>query len=235
MPKTLREAADARKFGTTVKFANFFDEYDFNLKDIRERSSLRILEIGVQNGGSLATWKEYFNNPIVTGIDIDPACKQFEANGVNIRIGSQDNKKFLLSVEKEFGPFDIVIDDGGHTMRQQIVTFETLYPLLNEEGVFVLEDTLTSYFSKFGGRYGKTYSGIGLIKNLIDRVHYAASDSPRVNLAYNLFYRLYPNHQPKPLFPYDSSIRAINVSENITFIHKRTITERSRKVKIGAQ
>ena len=231
MEKSLWQTAQSRKFGSTVKFANFFDEYDFNFKDIRQRSGLKILEIGVQKGGSLATWKDYFDNPSVTGVDIDPACKQFETNGVNIRIGTQDDKDFLLKVEKEFGPFDIVIDDGGHTMHQQIVTFETLYPLLNEEGVFVIEDTLTSYWSSFGGRYGKHATGIGLIKDLIDRVHYTASDSHRVNLFYALMYKLFPKHKPEPKRPYDVSIRSINVAENICFIHKRTITERSKKVK----
>lgn len=228
----MRQVAEARAFGSTVKYANFYDEYDFNFKDIRKRSGLRILEIGIQRGGSLATLKGYFTDPIITGIDIDPACKQFEGNGVNIRIGSQDDKEFLLSVEKEFGPFDIIIDDGGHTMHQQLVTFETLYPLLNEEGIFVIEDTLTSYWSAFGGAYGKRETAIGLIKDLIDRIHYASSDSHRVNPLYALYYRLYPHHVPKPRFPYDPSIRSINVAENITFIHKRTITERSKKVRL---
>lgn len=230
MHQTLKEATETREFGTTSKLKNFYDEYDFHFKDIRQRPGLKILEIGVQGGGSLATWKKYFKDPQVTGVDIDPACKQFEANGVNIRIGSQDDKGFLLSVEKEFGPFDIIIDDGGHTMHQQILTFETLYPLLKEEGIFVIEDIQTSYWSEFGGGYGRGGTAIEMIKNLIDRIHYAAYDNPRAGIFHRFWFRLFPR-DPRPAYSYDSSIRSISVSESICFIHKRTILERYRKVR----
>jgi hypothetical protein len=61
-------------------------------------------------------------------VDINPNCKQFEEPGVRIEIGDQGDRVFLRTLAASLPPIDILIDDGGHTMRQQINTFEELFP-----------------------------------------------------------------------------------------------------------
>ena len=77
---------------------------------------LRMLEIGVNAGGSIAMWRSYFGDGFdefeYHGIDINPECARFHRPSVNehVHIGSQLNRTFLREVVAAFGPFDIVLD-----------------------------------------------------------------------------------------------------------------------------
>lgn len=215
----LIDAAKSKKFGIVRKLENYYAEYDFNFAGLQGKS-LKILEIGIQRGGSLAMWQEYFPHASITGIDIDPSCAQFEQHGVSVHIGSQEDSEFLRSVEKNDGPFDIVIDDGGHTMKQQITTFHTLFPLLNENGIYVIEDIRTSYWREFGG--GGIRTTTRLIKNLIDEIHYWASNNPRASIFLKIKNKLSP-FKAIPKNVYQSSIRSIYIADSICFIHKQTL------------
>lgn len=135
-------------------------------------SDVKILEIGVFKGGSMQMWKNYFGDKAtIVGIDIDERCKGFEEDNVHICIGSQADKKFLTKVSEQWGPFDIILDDGSHMMDHQIITFDTLFPLLKEGGVFVCEDCHTSYMSAFEGGYKGKNTFIEYSKNFIDCVN----------------------------------------------------------------
>ncbi len=135
-------------------------------------SSVRILEIGVCKGGSLQMWRDYFGEKAtIVGIDIDAGCKEFEEGNIHICIGSQADRDFLLKVSEKWGPFDIVLDDGSHEMSHQILTFETLFPLLNENGVFICEDCHSSYSSRYNGGYKKNDTFIEYSKNFADCVN----------------------------------------------------------------
>src|SRR3989344_7594271 len=126
------------------KHSEYFELYDKHFKNLREKK-LNILEIGVQYGGSVEMWAKYFPNAHITGIDIDPVCKIHAGKRVSIKIGDQTDRAFL----SQFKNYDIIIDDGGHTMRQQQTSFEVLFPLLNPGGIYVLEDLHTSYWPAF--------------------------------------------------------------------------------------
>ena len=60
-----------------------------------------------------------------------PDCKKLELEKLNIHIGSQNDKKFLFDFASKIKSLDIIIDDGGHTMEQQINTFEILFPIFS--------------------------------------------------------------------------------------------------------
>lgn len=214
------EAAKARTFGTIHKHSNYFREYDFNFSQLEGKENLRILEIGVQGGGSLAMWQKCFPTAKITGMDIDPSCKQFEAEGVKIYIGSQEDNALLRRISAEAGPFDVIIDDAGHTMRQQIGGFQTLFPLLREDGVYVIEDLHTSYWSKFGGKKNRRYTAIGYLKDMMDTLHFQSFRSPRVNIAYRAWNKVRPfTFKPKNVF--EASIRSMYIATGIAFVHKQ--------------
>jgi 23S rRNA U2552 (ribose-2'-O)-methylase RlmE/FtsJ len=113
-------------------------------------TQVNVLEIGVLRGGSLKLWKEYFGaNAKIYGIDIDPAAKQYEAEGIKIFIGDQGDKRFLAGVLAEVGGFDIVIDDGAHTNFMIMSSLEALYPATRH--LYIVEDTHALYW--WGGGY----------------------------------------------------------------------------------
>jgi hypothetical protein len=132
------------------KWHHYFEIYERHLARLRA-SSPTLLEIGVQGGGSLEMWRHYFGHSAhIYGMDIDPAVQRHEDIATKIFIGDQANPAFLRDVLAQTGPLDLVIDDGGHTANQQITSFETIYPTLAENGIYLVEDTHTSLW---GGRY----------------------------------------------------------------------------------
>jgi cephalosporin hydroxylase len=104
------------------KWKHYFEVYDRHFSKYRNKDIV-ILEIGVSHGGSLQMWKNYFGDRAkIFGIDINPQCKEFEEENIKIFIGSQSDRNFLREVKAQIPPIDILIDDGGHTMVQQIVS-----------------------------------------------------------------------------------------------------------------
>ena len=117
-------------------------------------------------------WRDYFGDQAqIFAIDINPLCKQFENKNTKIFIGSQDDREFLRELKNKVPKFDIVIDDGGHTMRQQIVSFEELYEHVKDDGLYLCEDLHTSYWENYGGGYKKKDSFIEYSKNFIDSIN----------------------------------------------------------------
>lgn len=155
-----------------MKWSNYFDIYEELLAPFKSKDNLRFLEIGVAKGGSLQLWRNYFGSKaLIAGLDIDPSCKRFEEENTFIKIGDQIDRDFLSEVVDELGPFDIILDDGGHEMHQQIVSFEHLYPRLAELGLYIVEDTHTSYWTEFGGGARKAGTLIEYMKAKIDEVN----------------------------------------------------------------
>jgi cephalosporin hydroxylase len=133
---------------------------------------LTMLEVGVYGGGSLQMWRHFLGpQATIVGVDVLDGCKQHEADGIHVRIGDQGDPDFLVALDDEFGPFTIVVDDGGHHMHQQLTTFETLFPRLAAGGVYACEDTSTSYSSEFGGGRGNPGTFIEAMKAKVDELH----------------------------------------------------------------
>lgn len=154
------------------KWDPYFDVYEKHFSRFIDQAP-RVLEIGVQNGGSIDMWLEYFGpGTQVVGIDIDPACLEHRyPDSVEIVIGDQGNLAFWQKFLQTHGNFDIIIDDGGHYMQQQILTLETLWPCLNQNGVMLVEDTHTSYMAPWGGQFNGPRTFMTYAKNLTDCLH----------------------------------------------------------------
>lgn len=149
------------------KWNHYFQVYDRHFSRFRNKQIV-VLEIGISQGGSLRMWKDYFGpNAIIYAIDIDPRCKQFEEENVNIFIGSQSDRKFLRGIKNEMPKVDILIDDGGHTMRQQRVSFEELFDHVKSDGVYLCEDLHTSYWLEYGGGHRRMKTFIDIAKTLL--------------------------------------------------------------------
>lgn len=152
------------------KPVHYFEIYDRHFSKFRN-TDVNVLEIGVAGGGSLQMWKHYFGPKAkIYGLDVAPVCKEHEEEQVKIFIGDQSDRTFLKDLTKKIS-IDILIDDGGHQMHQQIITFEELFPHISAHGVYLCEDIGTSYWSEFGGSYKKPDTFIEYTKNFIDWIN----------------------------------------------------------------
>ncbi len=154
------------------KWIDYFDIYHRALSPYRNKP-ITFLEIGVQNGGSAMMWRDYLGPEAkIIGMDKDPQCKALEEYGFEIWIGDQGDPAFWQEFLAAHPAIDIVLDDGGHTMQQQLVTFEALWPAVAFGGLYLVEDLHTSYFpSHGGGGPGKRGTFIDRVKTLIDEMH----------------------------------------------------------------
>ncbi len=240
-PTLLLDAARSKDFGMVHKLTSYFPEYDFCLAKYKDRP-IRILEIGISKGGSLAMWLKYFSDAeMVVGIDIDQACLKFEKANIKVYIGDQADVSFLERVSREAGPFDIIIDDGGHMMSHNIISFETLFPLLSDGGVYVIEDLHTSYWPAFQN-YPQTT--VSFLKNRIDDLTFWASRHSRAGglpwlkrkgkgaLRRMGIRKTTGPEVAEPRNLYESSIRSIYFADSIAFIFKGRVEKIGMDIKL---
>ena len=112
---------------------NFLQFYAAFLEHIRERQ-VKVLEIGVLNGGSVRTWRDFFRHGTVIGVDINPSTKQLAEARISIEIADQSKAQDLARLA-QLGPFDLILDDGSHIWAHQILTFEYLFEALAPGGL----------------------------------------------------------------------------------------------------
>jgi hypothetical protein len=122
------------------KWDHYFDIYHRHLAKFRD-DECHIMEVGIYSGGSLGMWRNYFGDKAqIYGVDIEPACKLYEQDGVRVFIGDQADHSFWRKVKEEVPRLDVLIDDGGHLADQQIATLEEMLPHLQAGGVYICED-----------------------------------------------------------------------------------------------
>lgn len=132
-----------------LEYAEHFMNHLPKPENIDPGSPFRLLEIGVQSGGSVVAWKRYYGEAsVVVGIDIDERCQRSHdpEGGIYVEIGSQLNATFLQYVCDKHGPFDVIVDDGGHTDEMITTSLYSLFPrdrCLKRGGVYAIEDVHT--------------------------------------------------------------------------------------------
>lgn len=156
----------------SYKHSTYFDVYDKFFSPYVGKK-ITFVEIGVLGGGSLFMWRDFFGPQArIIGVELNPEAKRWEEEGFEIFIGSQSDPDFLEKLAKEVGEIDIVLDDGGHTYEQQIITTECLLPHIRDGGILMVEDTHTSYMEGFGF---KRMSFIKYAMNMVDRINHRFS------------------------------------------------------------
>lgn len=171
----LRTYFDAVESGPGIwKWMHYFDIYHRHLEKFRGKP-VNVLEIGIYSGGSIGMWKAYFGPRChVYGVDIEPACKIYEGRGVEIFIGDQADRGFWTHFKDRVPNLDVVIDDGGHLVDQQVATLEELLPHLRPGGVYLCED-----IHRASNRLGYYISGLSQRLNGGDRPEANPDDDDR--------------------------------------------------------
>jgi hypothetical protein len=108
----------------------------------------RIFEIGVLNKWSINMYLEYFDNPYIVGMDIHNNMDIVKDDFKFVQ-GDQSNVADLERCIQGEDKFDIILDDGGHTMKQQQVSFGFLIDHVKSGGYYILEDLHTSMLDSY--------------------------------------------------------------------------------------
>jgi demethylmacrocin O-methyltransferase len=185
--------------------------YQAHFRHLRKRK-LTILEIGVgghdlpdEGGASLRIWKYYFINSMIYSIDIHDKSSLQEKR-ITIFKGNQANEGQMRDIAAKIGPLDIVIDDGSHMNEHTIASFKYLFPSLREGGIYVVEDTQTSYWKEYGGDsqdLNNPSTTMNFFKGLVDCLNYEEFRRPEY----------------KPTY-FDQHITALYFYHNLIFVYK---------------
>ena len=147
---TIKYDVDALGLGYTSHYAKLLDDVRYDVK--------KVLEIGVETGRSHRLWLEYFPNATIYGMDVfdktdrSGYVEEFHRlqkgnpylNRSVMFEGDQSNADDLQRFLSEHGgDFDIIIDDGGHSMEQMQVSLNYLWNSLKSGGLYVIEDLHT--------------------------------------------------------------------------------------------
>ncbi|MDQ6472091.1 class I SAM-dependent methyltransferase [Flavobacterium sp. LHD-80] len=184
---------------------------------------IKFFEIGVGGyenpilgGESLRMWKSFF--PFAKIFSLDIFDKSFlQESRIQIFKGSQVDEKVLGAICEQVGEFDLIIDDGSHINEHVIKSFEFLFPKLKKGGIYVIEDTQTSYWEEYGGN-SEDFNTKGTIyhyfKSLIDCLNNEEFLLPGYKKSY-----------------YDKHIISMHFYHNMIFIYKGDNNEPSNKLR----
>ncbi|MFO0058563.1 MAG: class I SAM-dependent methyltransferase, partial [Cyanobacteriota bacterium] len=176
----------AQKFGTDKNDDHYYTYHYQQHFSAWRRKKFNLLEIGIggydkpsDGGQSLRMWKAFFPYANIYGLDIYVKSYHDE-DRIKTYIGSQTDEDLLKQIVKEAGGFDIIIDDGSHLNEHIISTFKILFPLLNSDGIYAIEDLQTSYWEQdaFGINWGGSrdlqapFTCVNFLKTLIDCLNY---------------------------------------------------------------
>ena len=171
--KTLKEYYEEHKGKVADKWSLYLAEYERIFHDYQNRP-LRLLEIGVQNGGSLEVWARYFPKAkILVGCDINMDCSHlsYEDPRITIVVGDANSDATQTAILGYGSTFDVIIDDGSHFSSDVVKSFVRYFPYLADSGVFVAEDLHCSYWQEYEGGLFDPFSSMSFFKHLADIVN----------------------------------------------------------------
>ena len=156
------------------KWSIYISEYDRLFQPYRNQP-VRLLEIGIQNGGSLEIWSKFFTKAIkFIGCDINPNCAQLQFDDPRIAVvvanaNTDETQQHILKLSSEF---DLIIDDGSHHSGDIVRSFARYFSHLNDGGLYIAEDLHCSYWQDFEGGLFQPYSSIAFFKQLADTINH---------------------------------------------------------------
>lgn len=172
--QTLADLYAAHQGKVSDKWTIYLEIYEEIFRPYRA-SSLRLLEIGIQNGGSLEIWGRYFEAAVaLVGCDINVACEhlRYDDPRIHVVVGDANTDEAERAIALNANRFDIIVDDGSHRSDDIIRSFARYFPRLELGGVFVVEDLHCSYWQEFEGGLVDPWSSISFLKRLADVVNH---------------------------------------------------------------
>lgn len=119
-------------------YGPFYEKFFEPLRD----KPVTLCEIGILRGNSLRSWKEYFTEGTIVGIDNLPE-RLIKEERITTHLGDSNNPLQIAEILDKYGEFDIIIDDGSHLPQHQQGMLPILFRLLKPGGFYVIEDLHT--------------------------------------------------------------------------------------------
>ena len=194
---------------------NYIEKYEMFFEGNRDQK-IKIFEIGVDKGHSVKMWKEYFPNAEIYAIDIVDKT-EYQEDRITIGIGSQNDPEFLNNFNEQYGPFDIIIDDGSHINSDMTFSFNHLFPLLNAGGLYIVEDIHASYWNWVQTNGSENFTN--RVKDLLDSVnrHGKAGSACKDNWHTDA---VYVNKMVGEMDYWDLAVESVHAFMSIVFIYK---------------
>lgn len=173
MTETLLNLYETHDGYVSDKWSSYLAVYEELFAPLRDKP-VRLLEIGVQNGGSLQIWSKYFRNATaIVGCDINPGIAKLKPGPkVHLVVGDIASPATAADIRRISSTYDIVIDDGSHRSDHIIAAFRQIFPMLAPGGLFVAEDLIYSYRHSFKGRIFAPFSSVEFFKRLVEAINY---------------------------------------------------------------
>ncbi|WP_122456331.1 class I SAM-dependent methyltransferase [Pseudomonas viridiflava] len=171
---TLQALYDTHTGFVSDKWASYIPVYARLFNEFRD-TPLKLLEIGVQNGGSLEIWSKYFHNAEkIVGCDINQSCDrlQFDSTKISLFLGDINDTNILTDIKALTPEFDIIVDDGSHLSSDIIKSFSHLFSSLAYDGLYIAEDLHCGYWAEYEGGLDDPTSCISFFKTLADIVNF---------------------------------------------------------------
>jgi hypothetical protein len=123
---------------------SYLDIYDLLFNRI-QFIARNVLEVGIQRGGSIKLWSDYFIAAKIFGLDI------MNFNEINSHLIKDDPRVVLYTGVNAYDPtfvtnslshtrYDVMIDDGPHTLESMKQFIQLYVPLMSDIGILVIED-----------------------------------------------------------------------------------------------
>ena len=170
MKKTLKELYREHEGKLSDKWSLYLAEFERLFAPYRD-DPITLLEIGIQNGGSLELWSKYFPKATkMIGCDIDPKCAElrYRSPRIAVVLGNANSDESEREILGHASSFDIIIDDGSHISGDIVRSFARYFPHLREGGMYVAEDLHSSYWKDFEGGLHNPLSAMSFFKRLTD-------------------------------------------------------------------
>lgn len=143
---------DASAYDTDkAQHLHYLRNYEEHFKELVDKD-VRLLELGILKGGSLALWRDYFPNGLIVGLDLNPVEIDDASGRIRTYRGEQQDTQLLDRIAKETAPdgFDVIIDDCSHIGELTRISFWHLFENhLKPGGLYVIEDWSTGYWDSF--------------------------------------------------------------------------------------
>ncbi len=172
--KALPQIFEEHNGKVSDKWYLYLGEYEKLFQEYRNKK-INVLEIGIQNGGSLEIWAKYFENANrLVGVDINERCGEllFDDERISVIVGDANQDRTFEKVVEISESFEIIIDDGSHKSSDIIRSFCRYFPLLTSGGIYIVEDLHASYWKDFEGSLYNPLTAISFFKRLADLVNF---------------------------------------------------------------
>lgn len=199
----------------SMKHQNYFAIYDELLTKYIGKD-VTFVEVGILNGGSLFMWRDFLGSKArIIGIDFNPNALKWEKYGFEIHVGDQSDPQFWKKFFRKTGNIDVLLDDGGHTNEQQIVTTQQCLPFINDGGTLIIEDVHASYQYEFGNP--SKFSFVNYAKSQADNIQYRFPNLPNIN-------KFNPNRSIHSVSFYESIV-AFRIDRRLAIVNKPVLNE----------